>query len=257
MDNKVTKGRVSNHLEYDWVKYLIIFVVIIIGLYFVFDMINKTKDDEDITIFASCYGYKQSSFESDVLDSFSKATYDQEYKSIYGDNILREFYVDKQNLTDTNYSTILSTRGTFSSDAIILGENTAFASALNYVQITPEILDLLGINKNDYKFLRYEEVTEDGVHGYKVLDDGSSEYDEKYTFGIRIDNYNGYSGLSKISNLLIFDTTLEDTENTKHDKKFYFFINSNSVNIGKYGKGKDKNNMQGFYCFKQFFDTFK
>ena len=72
MDNKVTKKRISRHLEYDWYKYLIIIVLSIALCGYGFYMLNRTRAYEKLDIFISCYKSNEGTLAYDFYETIKK-----------------------------------------------------------------------------------------------------------------------------------------------------------------------------------------
>lgn len=50
MDNKITKERLNNHLEYDWFKYILFILAAIFLWVFIYSVLDKAKDYQKLDI---------------------------------------------------------------------------------------------------------------------------------------------------------------------------------------------------------------
>ncbi len=250
MDNKVTKKRITDHLEYDWYKYLIFVIVGIVAVVFTFQQINRNKNDEDFAIFFTAYSARENTYVADVFGEFDSQDYDEE---TYGPNIFREISVEYQSPDTSEYATLFSTHGQVTSDVVIVrksyfanknesGEETYF-SAMGYLELTDEVLALLGVeNKYDssYEFMCVD------PNGKRV--DPSDENGRIY--GIRIDNLSKIGGMAQLTK-----ETAEGEEPA--EREFFLYILRDGANIGPYGKkNKKPENKQTFFCVKYLLEKY-
>lgn len=248
MDNKITKKRINDHLEYDWYKYLIIIIAGIALFVFVFSQINRTRDYEDVNFFISCYDYSENDFSNSAKTDFNKKEYDAKK---YGGNYLREISLELQSPLDGNYGTLLQTHGMITSDVLILGKSYLESTdGLGYVQLTDELL-------TDYLLPKELNLNIDDLEYYESKADGKK-------YGIKVSGFAEMNGEGRkfgmnwreISNLN--DKYKDQPEDRQPDTEFYLVINPSSVNIGKFGKGKSKDgNAQALYLINRFIKYYK
>lgn len=227
MDNKVTKERLNNHLEYDWFKYVLIFLVSIVLFIFVFRQINATRSFEQIQIFASCYEYKSNSFCEDTIAALRDE----------GDDTVFEMSFNPQSPRSSEYVTLLSTHGNVTSDLLIIGKSYAENYKGAYVQWTDEIVELC-------------------IPEY-YRDEAQYLEDDGHRYGLRIDI------LQNIGDILNFNPgelpdPIPEGQESQYDTEFYLFINPDSYNIGKYHKkGKAaETDLQTFKVIKRLIEVY-
>ena len=250
MDNKVTKKRITDHLEYDWYKYLIFVIVGIVAVVFIFQQINRNKDDEDFAIFFTAYSARENTYVSDLFGEFDSEDYDAE---TYGPNIFREISVEFQSPESNEYGTLFSTHGQVTSDVVIVrksyfasadesGAETYF-SAMGYLELTDEILALLGVDDKTNSPYEFMCVNSDGKR-VNVGDEGGR------IFGIRIDNLSKIGGIAQLSK-----ETAEGEEPA--ESEFFLYILRDGSNIGPYGKkNKKPENKQTFFCVRYLLEKY-
>ena len=249
MDNKVTKKRITDHLEYDWYKYLIFVIVGIVAVVFTFQQINRNKNDEDFAIFFTAYSARENTYVGDVYGAFDSENYDAE---TYGPNIFREISIEFQSPDSNEFGTLFSTHGQITSDVVIVHKSyfeqttednkKLYFSALGYLELTDEVLALLGIedkNNSQYEFMC---VNTDGER-VPVGEEGGR------ICGIRIDNLSKIGGIAQL--------TKETAEGEKVADEYYLYILRDGANIGPYGKkNKKPENKQTFFCVRQLLEKY-
>ena len=250
MDNKITKKRINDHLEYDWYKYLIIIIACIVLVVFVFSQINSTRDYEDVQFFVSCYKSNNNSFSSSAKADMKSARYSKE---TYGENVILEINMEYQDPLGSEYGTLLQTHGMISSDVLIVGKSLLEqGGATAYVELTDELL-------NDY-LLPKDIKTPSGEEVFKQddLEYYGSEHNGK-RYGIKVSNFHGMTGAGaqftmNWRDISSYNEKYKDLEPEQQpDDEFYLIINPSSVNIGKFGKGKSKSgNAQALYLVNRF-----
>lgn len=103
MDNKITKERFNNHLEYDWFKYIVFILVAVFLWIFIYSVLDKLKEHQKLDIFITVsFNQEQTEkFEADFI----------KYLSYMGDDTIKEvnFYYHDYNKNDTTFSQILMT----------------------------------------------------------------------------------------------------------------------------------------------------
>ena len=244
MDNKVTKKRVSEHLEYDWYIYLIIVIATIVVFYFAFSQINATRNYEGIDFFVSCYPSSgDNNFGQHVLEDMANPKiYTEEHKRKYGDNILLEVNIEERDPLGSDYGTLLPTHGYVSSDVLIVGEKI-MEDGSRFLQLTDELL-------TDY--LLPEGMGIDDLEYYTVEDKNGVE--RKY--GIKLENF------SKLPFEFDWEKDYKEQyegkdEELQPDKTFYLVISTQSVSIGKFGKHSKNKNAHALFCVNRFIEYYK
>ena len=251
MDNKITKKRINDHLEYDWYKYLIIIIACIVLVVFVFSQINSTRDYEDVQFFVSCYKSSNDSFAASAKSDMNNA--DKYSEKTYGENVLLEINMEYQDPLGSEYGTLLQTHGMISSDVLIVGKSLLEqGGATAYVELTDELL-------NDY-LLPKDIKTPSGGVGFKQddLEYYVSEHNGK-RYGIKVSDFHRMTGTGAYftmdwRDISSYNEKYKDLEAEQQpDDEFYLIINPSSVNIGKFGKGKSKDgNAQALYLVNRF-----
>ncbi len=251
MDNKVTKQRISDHLEYDWFKYLLLAAVVIFAVVFAFNQINAERDEENINIFFACYEERDNDFIHTVKTKMAKSDYDEQK---YGKNIIQTLSLEFVSPRNEQFSTLLSTHGAISSDVLILGKNSfysaeqdSYVGAAGYQPFTQDILALTGLDK-------FTEKIGDGSGEVEFLRIGS-DFKRVETGGavyaVRIDN------LANVDKIADFKSLTEDEKKT-YPTEFYMVLNRIGVNMGGYSKEKKalNENKQTFFALKTFFEMY-
>ncbi len=239
MDNKITKKRINDHLEYDWYKYLIILVAGIVLFYFLFSQINRTRDYEDITFFISCYEADDNGFSDRVKRDMASDDYKQNGQKKYGENVLRSLTLETQNPLDSNYITLLQTHGQISSDVLIVGKSILENAGPSYLELTDALL-------RDY-------LLPDGVQ-IEDLDYYAIEHDGRaYRMGIRVSDFSRLPFETDWRKIQSYkDKYDEMAEENQPDTEFYLVINRSSVNIGPFGKKSKDKNAQTLFAVNRF-----
>ena len=257
MDNKITKQRLSNHLEYDWLLYLLIVLVGIFGTYFLFAQINRTRDYEDVTLFVSCYDESTHNFVGQTLAHMNASEYQATQRQLYGDNILRSLTVEAWDpIGNGEYYTLLQTRGTILSDILVVGKSVMPSCIGTFVPLTDELL-------NDY--LLPDEVDVKGNPTGKKLKIEDFDYytvelenGETRRYGLKISSFPQMHGVGHVfemdwRNIESYAALYgEAAEEYQPDDEFYICLNSRSENIGKFGKKSKDKNAQALYVFNRF-----
>lgn len=238
MDNKVTKERLNNHLEYEWFLYVLILIGSIVVFFFVFQQINANRDFEEINIFATCYEYKSNTFCEDTLAEWNGK----------GDKTVREINIEAQSTQGEQYSTLLSTHGNVTSDILILAKFHAEQSRGSYLAWDDELIErcIPEYYRDKAAFLTYEYTAENG---------------EKKTVkcGLRVDTLKNIGDIFGFAPSDEIPDPLPEDDYGKHDTEFYLVINRDSRNIGKYhykGKAKEENT-QVFTLIRHLIETYQ
>ena len=253
MDNKITKKRINDHLEYDWYKYLLILVACIFLFYFVFSQINRTRDYEDVNFFISCYDASDNGFSERVKAEMRSDGYKENYQEKYGENVLRTVSFETQNPEDSTYFTMLTTHGDVTSDVLIVGESVLKNAGNAYLELTDEIIEeyLLpkGLKKPDGS------VYDLGINDLSYYTYENEEYGISRRVGIKVSDFARLPFTTDWHKISSYAEKYKDETDPEKlpDTEFYLVINRSSVNIGKFGKGKGKaKNKQAFYCVNRF-----
>lgn len=234
MDNKVTKKRFNDQMEYDWFKYVLIIIVSIVVWIFVFQQINASKDFETIHLFVTAYDYKVEStgdFTDTVKNRFEAA----------GDDTIREMSLEHQSPQSSEYNTLLQTHGYVTSDILVIGKSQMEFAAGGFLELTGEVLSYM--IPEDYEPQFYV-MTVDGVD---------------YRRGIRVDK----AALPGIDRIFEFNPQGEvpdpvpEGEEYKYDTEFYLVINPKSANIGKFGKKSRDENLHTLTTVKYLIERYK
>lgn len=249
MDNKVTKKRINDHLEYDWFKYILILIVGIVLWVFVYGQIERDRDYETIDIFISAYA----SYENQYVDKTYLAMANA-MDSKYGQDVIRSLNLNVQNPLGNEYGTLLMTQGNESSDVLILGDKLLQEGAMRgYIELTDELL-------NDY-------LLPDVLVGGKQLTIDDLEYiyyeapdGTRTRHGIRVDTFAKMSGTQGAA----FETNYKNVEAYKEkdfgenlpDTTFYLVLNPKSVSLGKFGKKSEPQNAQALFCVQKFIEYY-
>lgn len=264
MDNKVTKQRINNHLEYDWYLYLLILIVAIVGSYFLFSQINRTRDYEDVTVFVSCYLENDHNFSGQVLSDMDSSRYHTEWKNRYGDAVLRDVAVEAQDPLGSEYMTLLQTHGMVTSDILIVGKSVLDASPNAFVELTDELLT---------EYLLPEREVINPETGEKTLVKMNIDDFEYYSFerqdGTKRRNGIKVSGFAEMHGAgAVFQTDWREVpsyyqkygelkEEEQPDDEFYLVLNTQSVNIGKFGKKAKNKNTQALFVANRFLSYYR
>lgn len=251
MDNKVTRERLNNHLEYDWFKYLLLLAVMIAVVIFAFNIINDDRENETLQVFATCYEYRDSTFGESARSLINR---DMDNEGDKGAR-LRSVAVESQRPDTSEYVTLLQTHGDVTSDLLILGK-TYLDSSYKYSMLT---WDEYVIERAIPETLRTGEnpvITDDDFYWYEASDG------QRYRKGLRIDNLQNVSVLfdftppeipedsilhEDLDSLSDADKDKYLSEKSKFESEFYLVINPTLVNIGeKGGKKSDPADAQTF-----------
>lgn len=273
MDNKVTKKRINDHLEYDWYKYLLILIACIVAGYYFFSQIQRDKDYETVSIFVSAYHSTDNNFEGELFKEMNSPSYTQKGAAgelsaaeKYGSNLLRSVTFNNRDPLDANYSTMLYTQGVLSCDAIILSKSFLFDAGI--VTLTDELLtDYLlpkGVAIGDLEY--YEVDTAQDLldaNGKPVLDGDGKNVKVKARKGIRVDTFKRLSGTGSIFELnwknidSVYQRYKDKKEEEQPDSEFYLVINENSKNVGKFGSKAKPQNAQALFCLNRFIQYYR
>ena len=249
MDNKVTKERLNNHLEYDWFKYVIIIIVAVALFVFVFKQINSDRENETLQIYASCYEYRGGDFAERARVVINADNEQAEN----GKTTIRSVGIEAQNPQSEEYGTLLQTHGDVTSDLLIVGKSYM----KNY----------------QYSMLTWDEEVINACTPYKYDENGQKVPAMELTFweaelngvsykrGVRVDNLPNIDLLfgfdpgeipedsilnESYENLPEDDKIQYESEQAKYDTEFYLVINPSLVNIGDKGRKGETSDTQTF-----------
>ncbi len=258
MDNKITKKRINDHLEYDWFKYLIILAIVIFGAYAIFDAIARDRDYEEMMVFATCYSYDETTSFYSIKEDMKEMDTDT-----YGGNYVRTLSLNTQNPLNSEYGTLLSTHGQVLSDILILGAKNVVGTeeydpSLSYLELSDDVL----------KYIFPQAVEENGEFNEELLPDGIQFYYEKVSGrntrrAIRVDTFKAFSGDDSIielnwHNIPQYENDYgEKDEEAQPDSEFYLVINRDSANIGRFGKKSKKDNYQTFFVARRLIELYR
>lgn len=164
MDNKITKERLNNHLEYDWFKYIIFILIAIFLWYFIYSMLDKIKDYQKIDFFVmvGVSNEKTKEFETDFVN-YLNGLGDDSVKEV---NFVYHDYNDKSSIF-----AILST--SFNTHDLVIAREDAF----RYLAATGR---LVGLNFNyDFK-LGNQSIKGSVFEGFTVTADNKTTVIEPY-----------------------------------------------------------------------------
>lgn len=224
LDNKITKKRVLNHLEYDFYKYILILIVSVALFIFAFYMINRTRDTEDVKLFVSGYSKKEYAFDSQALSALKKD----------GDRRILSVKSDFFSVTDGDFLMKFQANGVLQADILIVGETVLKQFGAGLVNLDDYILSL---------------ILPDGFEAEFYSDGGGNRR------GLRVDT------LKNVSSAYSFIPPVNDEEEAggeddyTRDTKFYLVINAKSRNIGSYSE-KKSGGQQTFAVARTFLDCF-
>lgn len=242
MDNKVTKQRIGEHLEYDWFWYVVILIASVFVCYFVFSQINTTRDYEDVQLFVTCYEEKEHDFSQHVKDAMRSRKYDDALAEKYGQAVLRNVDVEAQDPLGKSYATLVQTHGFVSSDIIILGEKYLQGMGNGFLELTDVLL---------LDYLLPRDVAENEA-AYDIDDLEYYEVDGR-RYGIKVSSFTNLPFETDWRAIESYKEKYAETEADKQpDDVFYLVINPKSVNIGKFGRKSKNENAQALYVVNRF-----
>ncbi|HEY8423214.1 MAG TPA: hypothetical protein VIL23_00420 [Clostridia bacterium] len=163
MDNKITKERLNNHLEYDWFKYLIFILAAVFLWYFVYSMLDRLKDHERIDIFITVpYSpEKAEEFRLDLLEYFKDL----------GDATVKDVNFNFNDPNDKSFYAILAT--SYSVHDIVIAPEEVF----RFLAVSGRLISL------DYEYdLNAGERRVQGsvLGGFILTQNGAQTYIEPY-----------------------------------------------------------------------------
>ena len=240
MDSKITKKRLFQHLESDWVKYVAVILVCIFGWYFVFMEININREFEVINVFFTCY---------DTNDTKLGAEF-EDYLEEKGDTVIRDVRVAYKDPMLGGYNQLLTAEG-FIDDIIILSKEDLFTYSVQFVPIEGEVLDAC-VPKEMQDDLEYFTYTEEGRNPDRI----AQSYLGK-RLGIRIDNLPKLLGSASpfIFDLSVLNPDMTEEELAPYQHEFYIVMNRRSLHVGEYGRKKKYRDLTQSYDFINFFLT--
>lgn len=223
MDNKVTKKRISVHLEYDWLKYIAILIASIFVWYFVFMQINVTRDFEKIEVFFSQYSTEGPDLSTDFISELNAS----------GDDVIREVSVNYQSPRSTQTYGTLFQANQMTADIMILPKKYMKNFALYFREWTDEFAEYLFTPDEGENFAFDPASLE--YYTFETEDAAYTQYNGRRC-GIRIDNL---PGIAIENSPFAFDYKKLDPETKEdNDTEFYLVICSSATNLGKYSKNE-------------------
>mgnify|MGYP001502959368 CR=1 FL=1 len=224
MDNKITKQRLNNHLEYDWFKYIIFILVAVFLWSFIYSLLDKIKDREKLDIFITTAfsSEKAQAFETDFI-KFLQSQNDQSLKQV-------NFSYNDYNDQDTFFPTLATSYKIF--DLVIAQEE-----AFRYLAATNRLVGL----DYDYDFsLGNIHIQGSVFDGFTITEGNSQTTISPY---LNIDDFDSYyilddnqkqKALDEFIDLQISDNLL--------NKKFGIELNSLAPNLFFNYEERDQNN---------------
>ena len=244
MDNKITKKRISRHLEYDWYKYLLIIVLSIALCSYGFYMLNRTRDYEKLDIFISCYKSNESTFASDFYQTIKAE----------GGDWMREI-----NLTVSNYATneyYQEQQSATTGDILILPKSYMDGQGWDYLELTDAVINhiftsLVGESDN-YDFTAFKSNPDNFyTYEYNEAEGKIMEFANGKRYGIRVDHL---LKMDSASPPFVFDYKLIDAEDTQNtETEFYMVFSKKSIKIGPYGANSNYHNLNQAFRFARYF----
>ncbi len=247
MDNRVTKKRISIHLEYDWLKYLLILVASIVLWYFVFYQINLTRDFEKVDVFFTCYGNSTPSIEKEFLDVLVSEN----------DDYIREVNINFQSPDNEYYSQLYTSHG-YVADVLIIPKYYMDNNGFFFKEWTDEFIEDLftpaegeefTVDISDLDFYRYTTEGKDPNNAYAEA--------EGKCYGIRVDN------LAKIAvdyppfwfdpQKMYPDSEINETWTSEDYTQYYLVISPNSIKIGNHGRDEAYRHLTQTFRFVRWF----
>ncbi len=242
MDNRVTKNRVSIHLEYDWLIYLLIIALVIFATYMVFMQINITRDFERVDVFFACYANSADELDEDFLTDIRSE----------GDDVIREVNISYNSPTNEYYYTLLTASG-FTSDILIIPKADMAQYNFSFVELDDYVLgEIFGDNTALRDSVDYYEYTPSDDAGEEVKAYAGHKY------GIRVDNLKKINSSIVENSEFIFDLSkysdsYTEEELAEHDTEFYIVINKTSTKIGEKTKKEKYRDLTQSYRFVGWF----
>lgn len=239
MDNRVTKKRIALHLEYDWLKYVLVFALSAFVFYMVFMQINVTREFEKVEVFFSQYAHGASTVGEEYLSKIREE----------GDDYIREVNINYQSPNNTEVYSQLFLAAGMTSDVLIIPKSVMDAYATSFVQLTDEVIEQCVPDelKNSVDYYIYSREGRDPEY---VYEDGVGK-----PYGIRVDN------LAKLAvenpefvfNMKTINPEISDEDLSKYDSEFYIVVNRTSIKIGTQGKKEEYHGFTQSYRFVRFF----
>ena len=238
MDNKLTKKRILQHFEYDWVKYLVVILVCIFGWYFIFMEININREFEVINVFFTCYDTNDTKLGSEFED----------YLEEKGDTVIRDVRIAYKDPMLGGYSQLLTAEG-FIDDVIILSKEDLFAYSVQFVPIEDEVLEAC-VPESMRDSLEYFTYTEEGRDPDRIAETYLGK-----RLGIRIDNLPKLMGENSpfIFDLSVLNPDATEEELAPYQHEYYIVMNRRSLHVGEYGRKKKYYDLTQSYDFINFF----
>lgn len=227
MDNKITKERFNNHLEYDWFKYIIFILVAVLIWVFVYSVLDKLKEHQKLDVFITVsFNQEQTErFEADFI----------KYLSDMGDDTIKEvnFYYHDYNKNDTTFSQVLMTSYT-TYDLVIADEE-----AMRYLVAGERLVSF------DYQYdVQYEVKKSKRAFNGSVFDGFNVTHDLTRT------QINPYLNEEDFSAYYVFDQAQEDKYISEYGEIFDVDKERLDKNILNYTFGVELNSLASNLFFK-------
>lgn len=258
MDNKITKKRITRHLEYDWYKYLLIIVLSIALCSYGFYMLNRTRDYERLDVFISCYRSNDSTIPNSFYDTIKSE----------GDDWMREINVSIGNYAGSSYHSEFEAGTT--GDIIIMPKAYMDGQGWDYLELTPEILDCiftpLSGETDNYDFTAFRN-NPDNFYYYEYNEEEGRKmvFADGKCYGIRVDNL---VKMQAKNAPFIFDYNKIENEGNngedtsggdvvesekEYDTEFYLVYCKKSIKLGSYGSNSNYHNLHQAFRFTRYF----
>lgn len=244
MDNKVTKKRISRHLEYDWYKYLIIIVLSIALCGYGFYMLNRTRTYEKLDIFISCYKSNEGTLAYDFYETIKNE----------GDDWMREINLSIGDYASDSYYD--AQQSGLTGDILILPKSYMDGSCYDYMWLTDEMLDYIFTplqNETDgYDFTAFRN-DPNNFYTYEYNEEEGRKmlFADGRVYGIRVDHL---IKMTASNPSFVFDyKTLnpDDTQNT--ETEFYMVFTQSCIKLGPYGSDANYRNLNQAFRFARYF----
>lgn len=256
MDNKVTKERFNNHIEYDWFKYIVFILVAVFLWVFIYSMLDKPKDYQKLDIFitVSFDQEKTQKFEADFI----------KYLNDLGDDTIKEvnFIFHDYNKNDLTFGQILQTSYT-TCDLVIADEEAMrylvagdrlISFDRNYNMIG-SVFEGFSISQGDIQTIIDPYLKQQDFQSYYVFDQAQKdkyveEYKDMFETGgdyneyidTNILNYTFGIDLKQLGDNLFFEYgyVIDEEGNTTEEQNKYYIgvvLPNLAKNIGGGNKG--------------------
>ena len=237
MDNKITKKRIAIHLEYDWLKYLLVIAVCFFACYFLFFQINVTREHEKVDVFFACYR-QNASLDSDFLN----------FLDTNNDTMIREVNITFSSPNESEYSSLFTTSG-IACDVMVVSENDMKTYATWFLMLNDDIVSRC-VPKSLQDKVEYYEYNESNAGDIDVRPDKFGG-----RFGIRVDNLVKINSENPpfVFDITKLEPTLTQEQVSAYPNKFYIVLLPQSEKIGEYGSNAIRHNQTQSFSFVHYF----